>query len=293
MLTPQALAGRDADPTAASGRAELVAGVVVVLAISRFVDGPPAWAVAILVLVAVLLAGLQLLGRARPDAGGRPTDAHRESVTSRTAPIEALVDPSLFALGSVGLLRLVPIGLLELPLLGACAWVLARDLRLESRLAASASSPSSADRTAVLAATMAAGLAAFAGIAALVPDAIPDPQATIQATPSLVLGLAAVDGLVAFLLAYRVAALRSTNLRDVGWAASAAAVVVAIAAAALRSLEIPGVLGPALLVLVFFLWEAMHAGTTARRRDPRRVWELALLVLLGLIVVAWSLGLRS
>ena len=280
----------------ASAAAELVAGVVVVLAIARFVDGPAAWAVAILVLLAVLIGAVQVVGtrEAEPaDAADRGVHASRPNPLGRGLPIASLLDPAIFALGAVGLLRLVPIGLLEVPLLGAIAWVLARDLRLEARLAASPTAASSADRTAVLAATMAAGLAGFAGIAALVPGAIPDPDAAIQTTPSLVLGLAAVDGLVAFLLAYRVAALRSANLRDVGWAASAAAVVVAIAAAALRSLEIPGILGPALLVLVLFLWEAMHSGTTSRRRDPRRIWEMALLVALGLVVVAWSLGLLS
>jgi hypothetical protein len=113
------------------------------------------------------------------------------------------------------------------------------------------------------------------------------------ATPSLILGLAAADGLVAFLLAYRVAALASTSIRDVGWAASAAALAVAIAAAALWSIAIPGLLGPALLVLVLFLWEAMHGGPRARRRDPRRIWETALLLALGVVVVIWSLGLRA
>jgi hypothetical protein len=147
--------------------------------------------------------------------------------------------------------------------------------------------------------TMVAGLSAFAGIGALVPGALPDPAAVVNGgavaptSPSLVFGLAAADGLVAFLLAYRVAALRSTNIRDVGWAASSAAAVVAIAGAFLRTLEIPGILGPALLVLVFFLWEAMHGGAPTRRRDPRRIWEALLLVALGLIVVVWSVGLRS
>lgn len=276
--------------------AELVAGVVVVLMLSRFLDGPAAWAVAGLVLVAVLLGALQLLADQAAPLGAeerqRPASPRR-TVATRGIPIESLLDPAVFALGAVGLLRLVPIGLLEIPLVGACAWVLARDLRLEARLAASPTTPSAADRTAVLAVTMAAGLAAFAGIAALVPGGMPDPTAPIETSTSLVLGLAAVDGLVAFLLAYRVAALRSANLRDVGWAASAAALAVAITSAALRTLEIPGLLGPALLVLVFFLWEAMHSGATARRRDPRRIWEAVLLIVLGLVVVAWSLGLRS
>jgi len=69
--------------------------------------------------------------------------------------------------------------------------------------------------------------------------------------------------------------------------------VVAIGAAAFRTIEIPSLLGPALLVLVLFLWDAIHGGAPARRRDPRRRLETALLVVLGLVVVGWSLGLRG
>jgi len=50
---------------------------------------------------------------------------------------------------------------------------------------------------------------------------------------------------------------------------------------------------PALLVLVLFLWDAIHGGAPSRRRDPRRRLEMALLVVLGLVVVGWSLGLRA
>jgi hypothetical protein len=70
--------------------------------------------------------------------------------------------------------------------------------------------------------------------------------------------------------------------------------VVAIAAVALRSIEIPRILGPALLVLVFFLWDAIHnGGRTRRRRDPRRLWETALLAVIGIAVIGWTLGQRG
>ena len=99
--------------------------------------------------------------------------------------------------------------------------------------------------------------------------------------------------MVAFLLAYRVAALRTTSVRDVLWFAVTSAIVVAIAAVALRAMEIPRVLGPALLVLVFFLWDAVHGASTSRRRDRRRLWETALLAILGVLVVAWSVRLNA
>ncbi|MBF8290446.1 MAG: hypothetical protein HW391_1414, partial [Chloroflexi bacterium] len=88
-------------------------------------------------------------------------------------------------------------------------------------------------------------------------------------------------------------ALRSSNLRDVAWFALTSALVVAIAAVALRAMEIPRLLGPALLVVVLYLWDAIHTGVPTRRRDPRRIWEAALLAILGLVVVAWGLRLRG
>ena len=270
-----------------AGIRELVVGAGVVLVLSRFTDGLATWAIAAVLFAALVLGALEVFGEFHPT-----TRAHG-------VPIESLIEPAVFAFGSVGVLQLVPIGLLEVPAVAVILWLLLRNLALEARLAHATTPPSAADRASVLAATMVAGLAAFAGIAALVPGALPDPGAVTSgqvvpgASPSLILGLAATDGLVAFLLAYRVAALGSTSVRDVGWAASAAALAVAIAAAALRIIAIPGLLGPALLVLVLFLWEAMHGGTRARRRDPRRIWETALLVALGVVVVVWTIGLRA
>jgi hypothetical protein len=269
-----------------AGIRELVVAAGVLVALSRFTEGLAPWAIASLVFAAVILGALQIFH-----------DTHA-STRAHGVPVESLVDPAVLAFGSIGVLHLVPIGLLLVPAVAAILWLLQRSLTLEARLAQATTPPSGAARTAVLGMTMVAGLVGFAGIAALVPGGLPDPGAVAAGgnvapvTPSLILGLAAVDGLMAFLLAYRVAALRSSSVRDVGWAASAAAAVVAIASAALRTLVIPGLLGPALLVLVFFLWEAMH-GAPARRHDQRRIWETGLLVALGLVVVVWSVGLRA
>jgi hypothetical protein len=274
-----------------SGIRELVAAAGVLIVLARLTDGFASWLVAALLAGAVVLGALQLFHEVDPDETGRL--AHPRGV-----PIETLLLPATLALGTVGVIHLVPVGLLVVPLLAGLLWLLLRSLELEARLAHATTPPSAADRTAVLAMTIVAGLAAFSGIGALIPGGLPDAGVAsgairASASPSLILGLAAVDGLVAFLLAYRVAALASTSVRDVGWAASSGGAIVAIGAAILRSLEIPGLLGPALLVLVFFLWEAIHSGASARRRDPRRLWESVLLLALGLVVVAWSIGLRS
>jgi len=105
---------------------------------------------------------------------------------------------------------------------------------------------------------------------------------------------AGADALIAFLLGYRAAALRSSSFRDVTWFALTGAAVVAIAAVALRSIEIPRILGPALLVVVFFLWDTIHSGgRTRRRRDPWRAWETALLAVLAIVVIGWTIGQRG
>ena len=85
----------------------------------------------------------------------------------------------------------------------------------------------------------------------------------------------------------RVAALRVTRLRDALWSAATYALAIAIGAAALRAMEIPRLIGPALLTLEFYLWDAFHGGT-GRRRDVSWIWQTALLVGLGLIVLAWN-----
>jgi hypothetical protein len=134
-------------------------------------------------------------------------------------------------------------------------------------------------------------------VATLVPGGLPQPGevgGAVDPAPLAWVAQAGGDALIAFLLAYRAAALRSSSFRDVLWFAITGAAVVAIAAIALRSISIPRILGPALLVLVFFLWDAIHSGgRVRRRRDPRRIWETALLAALAIVVIGWTLGQRG
>lgn len=267
--------------TSSDGR-DLVLAATIVIGLSRFVDGELPWVMAALLLAAMGLAGLQILGDIDPAA------------QTAGVPIESVLLPAVAAVAGIGALRAVPIGLLLIPALAAVAWFLGLTVSTELRLAGSATPPSSADRAAVLLQSLVAAFGAFIGIAILVPAGLPGGAGvTAPASIADLAVLAITDGLIAFLLAYRISALRTSNLRDVGWAASTAAAVVAIGAAAFRTIEIPSLLGPALLVLVLFLWDAIHGGAPARRRDPRRRLETALLVVLGLVVVGWSLGLRG
>ena len=92
---------------------------------------------------------------------------------------------------------------------------------------------------------------------------------------------------------YRASALRVTTLRDALWSAATYASAIAIGAAALRAIDIPRLIGPALLTLVFYLWDAFHGRRPSRRREPRWIWQTVVLVALGVVVVAWNLLLRA
>ena len=52
-------------------------------------------------------------------------------------------------------------------------------------------------------------------------------------------------------------------------------------------------LGPAMLTLAFYLWDAFHAASPSHRRDARWIWQTLLLVGLGAMVIAWNLLLRE
>lgn len=105
--------------------------------------------------------------------------------------------------------------------------------------------------------------------------------------------LVAGDAIIAFLLGYRAAALRVSNARDALLSAATYAAAIAIGAAAVRFMEIPRLLGPALLTLVFYLWDAFHGAAPAHRRDPRWLWQIALLGVLGLVVIVLNLMTRA
>jgi len=104
--------------------------------------------------------------------------------------------------------------------------------------------------------------------------------------------LALGDALVALVLGYRVASVRYGSRRDAVRSALTYAIVVAVAAGAIRAMDVPRLVGPAALTLVFYLWDALHATAPARRREPRFLWEAILLAALAVVVVAWNLRLR-
>ena len=254
----------------AAARRDLTLIVVVIVGLARLLDGPLTWLVAGLLLATTLLGALQVLGQAEGPAA------------EHGVPIESLILPAVAAIGCLGAIDLIPIGIWLVPALAATAFLVDRTLRHEERIVASDRDLTEDDRSEVLVLTLLVAFVGFTGAGSLVPGGLaggfgqPVPPLALQ---DLVL-LAAADALAAGLL-------------DALWAAATYAIAIAIGAAALRAMAIPRLIGPALLTLVFYLWDAFNGAAPARRRDPRWIWQTGLLVGLGVVVVGWNLLVRG
>jgi hypothetical protein len=269
-----------------NARRDLALAAVTIVGLSRLLEPPALWLVAILLLIAMLFGTLQVLADLLP-----PSEA------AAGVPIESLILPSVSAVACLGAIRLVPFGLWLVPALLLTAYLVSRSLSLEARIHLDPEGLTPADRTSVLITILVVAFIGFTGIAAIVPGGLAQPVGS-GATPKPIpegslLILAAGDAVIAFLLGYRAAALRLTNLRDAFWSALTYAAAIAIGAAAIRAMAIPRLIGPALLTLAFYLWDAIHGASPARRRDFAWLWQIVLLAVLGIIVVAWNLLLRG
>ena len=247
--------------------------------------GPLVWVAGALLLAAMLFGTLQVIAATEDDRlpGGAGI------------AVESLILPAVAAIGCLGAIRLVPLGLAVVPALAATAFLIDRALAVETKLAASVQAPTEDDRSLTLVTMLIVALVAFVGIAAVVPGGIAGLEragAPVNPLPLgnlLLLGLA--DAFIAGLLGYRAAALRATSLREALWSALTYGVAIAIGAAAIRAMGIPRLIGPALLMFLFYLWDVLHGASPARRRDPRWIWQTALLVALGAAVAFWNLRL--
>lgn len=261
---------------------DLAIGLAVVVALSRFAPDAFAWPIAAFALAAAVVGALQAFADADP------------ATSAAGVPIESVVLPGLAAAASVLAIRLVPLEMVLAPAIAVFGSLVYATLGTEARLLRASGPPSSADRTAVGVQLLLVGFLALAGVAGLLPGAAPAPDGpSTDPDPAVVVALAGLASAIGFGMGYRAAALRSSSLRDVASFAVGAGMVMAIAAVALRSIELPRLIGPALLVLVFFLWDAIHGGRPARRRNPWRIWEAGLLVVLAVAIVAWSFGSRA
>ena len=244
-----------------AARRDLTIAAVVVVGLSRLVEPPTVWYVAIFLLGAMLLGTLQVLA----------DETLRATGDGRGVPIESLILPAVAAVACVGAIRLVPFGLWLAPALLVTGFIVARCLALEARIVAADDELDEHGRTAVLVTTLLVAFLAFVGVAASVPGGLAQPGSGGAAGGPLaegdLLALAVADGVIAFLLGYRAAALRVRTMREAVLSALTYAAAIAIGAAAVRAMAIPRLLGPALLTLAFYLWDAVQAATPARRRD--------------------------
>jgi hypothetical protein len=261
---------------------DLAIVAVTLVGLSRLVEPPLVWLVAALLLATMLVGALQVFA-----------DEASPAEAASGVAIEGLILPAVAAVACLGAVRLVPFGLWLVPAL-AVTWLLVRrTLALEARIQHSPTGLSADDRTAVLVTILVVAFVAFTGVAAIVPGGLVQPLGGSGPLPETNLFvLAAGDGIVAGLLGYRAVTLRIGRLVDALWSAGTYLAAIAIGAAALRAMEIPRLMGPALLTLAFYLWDALTGTRPARRREWRWIWLTGLLAALGVVVTAWNLLLR-
>ena len=276
MSGSRTIAGMDDRPA----RRDLALVAVTLVGLSRLLEPPLIWLCAAALLGAMLLGTLQVL--------------HDEAAPVHAwfgVPIESVILPSVAAVACVGAIRLVPFGLWLAPALGVTWFIVERTLEQETRINRGLAALTTDDRTSLLVTVLLVAFLAFTGVAAMVPAGLALSGGALAEGNLLV--LAAGDALVAGLLGYRAASLRVNDVRDALWSALTYAAAIAIGAAALRAMAIPSLLGPALLTLAFYLWDAFISTTPSRRRDRRWIGRIALLVGLGVVVTAWNLLLRA
>jgi hypothetical protein len=276
MSASRTIAGMDDRPA----RRDLALVAVTLVGLSRLLEPPLIWLCAAALLGAMLFGTLQVL--------------HDEAAPVHAwfgVPIESVILPSVAAVACLGAIRLVPFGLWLVPALGVTWFIVERTLELESRINHGLAALTTDDRTSLLVTLLLVAFLAFTGVAAMVPGGLVLTGGALGEGNLVV--LAAGDAIVAALLGYRAASLRVNDVRDALWSAVTYAAAIAIAAAALRAMEIPKLLGPALLTLTFYLWDAFISTTPSRRRDRRWIGRVLLLAGLGVIVTAWNLLLRA
>ena len=263
-----------------AGARDLVLVTAAVIGLSALIEGPIAWLTALVLAAAVAVGSLQVLGEA-------------DATPASGVPLDSLLVPTVTAFAGVGVIRLVPVGYLLVPAVALLAWYLDRVLATEARILRSPHGPTPGDRTAVQVEAIVSGALAFGGVAALIPGGLPGVGGgPVEVDAAGLVGLVVADAAVAGAIGWRMAALRVGAVRDLGWFALTTGSVIGIGALALRAVGIQRLLGPALLAVVLFLWDAIHAATPASRRDARRIWETVLLAVLAIAVVAWSMILR-
>ena len=258
----------------AFARRELALLATAVIALSRFADPPLVALVAVVLGAAVALGSLWVLGEDEP----------------RGVAVEALILPALAAVAAILALRLVPLGPLLVLVVPLAYLLVLAALTLEARLEARPTLAGPEETTPVIGLATLVAFLGFAGIAVLAggPGAPASSDGASGGGWAVTISVLADAGL-AFLIGYRLTALRTTDIRRVLSASGTYAAAIAVAAGGLALVELPGLVVPAILALVLFLWDAIRAASAGGIRDARSIWQIVLLAVLGLLVVALNL----
>jgi hypothetical protein len=270
------------DPTSSAARHELVLVATLLVGFTVAIAPGDTFVVAALLPLAMLLAGHGVAG----------------ATESRQLPFAALLLPAVITGGAAAVVHIAPSDLWLIAALVAFAVVLDRIVWLESGIAAQTGSISDGDRARVLAAAVLTAFVAFTGVAALVPGGMPEPAGSPTAGASAMsegwlVVLAVADAVAALAIGWRIAALRFGQPLEIARSALTYAFVTAIVAGLIRAIDLPRLVGPAVLTLVFYLWDAQHGAAPSRRRERRFLWEMVLLGALAVLVVAWNMRLPS
>lgn len=254
--------------------------LVLLAAVASLLEGPAVWLGAIIVGATTAFCAFLFLADLDP----------------RGVPVETLATPVVAAVALVGMAHLAGVE----PALGAIlvggGLLLVATLLLEARLMGPADAARARRERQLVPVVVLLAFVGFASVAGAIYAGLasPLPGSTEPAAidqGSLLL-LAVADGVIAFLLGYRLAAVRAPDLIEAAWAAGTFAVVTGVAAALLRALALPRLLGPAILAGVFYLWSAYRAAPGAERRSAGWIWEYLVLTLALAGVVAWNLLVR-
>jgi hypothetical protein len=274
--------GPGPDPTPPAARHELVLVATLLVALAAVVDAGDAFIVAGLLPLVVLLAGLGMLGgRAAPERAYAPL-LLAATLTGGAAAAIHLASADVW----------LPVAL------AGFAIVLDRILAVEMGIFAQSGGVSVGDRARVVAVAVLTAFVAFTGVAALVPGGMPEPAGSPTGgastmTEGWLAVLALADAVAALVIGWRISALRFGQPLEIARSALTYALVTAIAAGLIRAIDLPRLVGPAVLTLVFYLWDAQHGSAPARRRERRFLWEMLLLAALAILVVGWNLRLAA
>jgi hypothetical protein len=256
--------------------AELVLLVTVAAAFGPLLSGAAIWLAGVGVGVLAALGAFAVLYEHEP----------------RGVPIESLLPVAVAGAGMLGLTHAAGVSVLALLALLVGAALVAASVVLERRLLEPAGPGAERRRNLLDELSVLVAFVAFVGVAGAVPGGLAEPGGPGGSPPldGALLGmLVAGDAAVAFLLGYRLAAVRMSRVRDAAFAAGTFAVMVGVAAGVLRALALPRLVGPALIAAVFALWAAYRAAPGSERRSLAWLWEYGILALAAGLTVAWNL----